>query len=588
MELKVWVDGIQRIICGVTNETTCHDVIIALANAMGQIGRFTLVEKWRDIERPLPPHDFPALALQKWGEYASEVKLHLCQSDSEKKKGSCNKQSKTVDKFSHSFSPPEQSAETSSSIKRSSTFSGARNLNPTPKSHHEKRVSRLQSITENNHSEGLHPLPHSSSFTRPVPSPRCTSSSNRTVSPLDLTSARNIQNNTPVASKSSYNIAHPLPNRPFPNHNIQNGFAKQHHYSNHEHFVPDQSDINNAPFGVRNSIGRSRSPRHRIDDLVAIEHTLEDGNHSHASSLEIEEYDLDRNFPDILRDSNRTDLPSVHTEYMLDHNVEIGLDPEHARLVRLVTAQQDRLKTQESQIDHVNTEIVTLEEKEKEYEEQLQKITTELLMLEQRQREEESEVIQLESVSMEEKLVNSQKQEQDLQLQISQLKSKRLICEKQINDNRFKETQLNKNIADIKNEIKNSEKKVYEEEQGFKVEINQLKEKQAIKQKDCDTIERELQSVDNDLKTLESVYQRKVKEVDKIEEELKEENLKSLEDLTPLESTSEPATTNNGEAILKILEGRLSPRPGTTSSKLNTPQVFINSLSTKNPNGVWV
>ncbi|KAK6191026.1 hypothetical protein SNE40_002776 [Patella caerulea] len=577
MELKVWVDGIQRVICGVTNETTCHDVIIALANAMGRIGRFTLVEKWRDIERALPPHEFPALALQKWGEYAIEVKLHLCQLDSEKKKGNCNKQNKTVDKLSHSFSPPEQPAETSSSIKRSSTFSGAHNLYPTPKSHHEKLVSRLQSITENN-SEGLHPLPHSSSFTQPVPLPRCTLSSNRTVSPLDLTSG----------SKSSYDIMHPLPNHLCPNHNIQNGFAKQHHYSNHEHFVVDQLDINNSPFGVRNSIGRSRSPQHQEDELVAIEHTLEGENHLLDSSLEIEEYDLDRNFPDILRDSNRNDLPFVHTEYKLYHNIEIERDPEHARLVRLVTAQQDRLKTQESQIDHVNTEILTLEEKEKEYEDHLQKITTELLMLEQRQKEEESQVIQLEYAPMEEILVNSQKQEQNLQIQISKLKSKRQICEKQINDNQFKETQLNKNIADVKNEIKDSEKKVYEEEQGFKMEINQLNEKQAIKQKDCDRLEREVQSVDNDFKTLESIYQQKVKEVDKMEEELKEENLKSLEDLTPWESSLEPANTNNGEVILKILEGRLSPKPGTTSSKLNTPQVFINSLSTKNPNGVWV
>lgn len=38
MELKVWVEGIQRIVCGVTETTTCQDVVYALAHATGQTG----------------------------------------------------------------------------------------------------------------------------------------------------------------------------------------------------------------------------------------------------------------------------------------------------------------------------------------------------------------------------------------------------------------------------------------------------------------------------------------------------------------------------------------------------------------------
>lgn len=37
MELKVWVDGVQRIVCGVTEFTTCQEVVIALAQAIGKI-----------------------------------------------------------------------------------------------------------------------------------------------------------------------------------------------------------------------------------------------------------------------------------------------------------------------------------------------------------------------------------------------------------------------------------------------------------------------------------------------------------------------------------------------------------------------
>lgn len=36
MELKVWVDGVQRVVCGVTEATTCQEVVIALAQAIGK------------------------------------------------------------------------------------------------------------------------------------------------------------------------------------------------------------------------------------------------------------------------------------------------------------------------------------------------------------------------------------------------------------------------------------------------------------------------------------------------------------------------------------------------------------------------
>lgn len=35
MEVKVLVDGLPRVVCGVTEETTCQDVVIALAQALG-------------------------------------------------------------------------------------------------------------------------------------------------------------------------------------------------------------------------------------------------------------------------------------------------------------------------------------------------------------------------------------------------------------------------------------------------------------------------------------------------------------------------------------------------------------------------
>ena len=65
MELKVWVEGIQRIVCGVTETTTCQDVVFALAHATGKTGRFTLIERWRNNERPLAPNDNPLKVSKK-------------------------------------------------------------------------------------------------------------------------------------------------------------------------------------------------------------------------------------------------------------------------------------------------------------------------------------------------------------------------------------------------------------------------------------------------------------------------------------------------------------------------------------------
>ena len=121
MELKVWVEGIQRVICGVTETTTCQDVVIALAHATNKTGRFTLIEKWRDNERLLAPAECPLRVLQKWGEYASDVQFILRHSDKSRGRGIG---AKRKEKFLQSLSKPPES-KPGSSIKKSLTFSGA-------------------------------------------------------------------------------------------------------------------------------------------------------------------------------------------------------------------------------------------------------------------------------------------------------------------------------------------------------------------------------------------------------------------------------------------------------------------------------
>ena len=58
MDLRVYVDGVARIICDLTESTTVHDVIIALAKYKGKPGRYSLVEQSFDgSQRTVSPSE---------------------------------------------------------------------------------------------------------------------------------------------------------------------------------------------------------------------------------------------------------------------------------------------------------------------------------------------------------------------------------------------------------------------------------------------------------------------------------------------------------------------------------------------------
>ncbi|KAM4593840.1 ras association domain-containing protein 8-like isoform 2-T2 [Odontesthes bonariensis] len=77
MELKVWVEGVVRVVCGLSLSTSCQDVVIALAKANGQTGRYVLVTKLRGNERHLLPDECPLQHLTQLGQLAAEVQFIL-------------------------------------------------------------------------------------------------------------------------------------------------------------------------------------------------------------------------------------------------------------------------------------------------------------------------------------------------------------------------------------------------------------------------------------------------------------------------------------------------------------------------------
>lgn len=64
-------------VCGLTEDTTCQQVVIALAQALGQPGRYMLREKFKDFERYMMPNECLLETLEKYGEQVKEVQLTL-------------------------------------------------------------------------------------------------------------------------------------------------------------------------------------------------------------------------------------------------------------------------------------------------------------------------------------------------------------------------------------------------------------------------------------------------------------------------------------------------------------------------------
>ncbi|XP_062917624.1 ras association domain-containing protein 8-like [Mobula hypostoma] len=77
MELKVWVEGVQRVVCGVTEDTNCQQVVIALAQAIGQTGRYVLIQSFQGSERQLMPTECPVQLLTACGQSARDIQFIL-------------------------------------------------------------------------------------------------------------------------------------------------------------------------------------------------------------------------------------------------------------------------------------------------------------------------------------------------------------------------------------------------------------------------------------------------------------------------------------------------------------------------------
>ncbi|XP_035252473.1 ras association domain-containing protein 8 [Anguilla anguilla] len=121
MELKVWVDGVVRVVCGLSEETSCQDVVIALAQAIGQTGRYVLIQRLRDTEKQLLANERPLESLAKLGQLGNEVQFFLRRTGPSSSDGPAQSRGPPLPKLSEPEPPKRREP------KKSLTF----NLGPT-------------------------------------------------------------------------------------------------------------------------------------------------------------------------------------------------------------------------------------------------------------------------------------------------------------------------------------------------------------------------------------------------------------------------------------------------------------------------
>ncbi|CAM4735216.1 unnamed protein product [Leuciscus chuanchicus] len=153
MELKVWVDGVVRVVCGLSEETSCQDVVIALAQAIGQTGRYVLIQRLRDTERQLLANERPLESLAKLGQHSSEVQFFL------RRTGPSSSEEQSLHNRTLPHSKPSTSEPKRGLPKKSLTF----NLGPSCSPHTKTKDSRKTPSPEQRAS----PVPHTAYLPAP-------------------------------------------------------------------------------------------------------------------------------------------------------------------------------------------------------------------------------------------------------------------------------------------------------------------------------------------------------------------------------------------------------------------------------------
>ncbi|OWF42946.1 uncharacterized protein LOC110460442 [Mizuhopecten yessoensis] len=657
MELKVRVDGILRVVCGVTETSTCQDVVIALAHAMGKTGRFTLIEKWRENERPLLPDECPVKILQKWGEYATEVQLLLKHSGKQKTDIPPTNQQKENNKPKINLT----SAPRDTGIRKSLTFSGAHHVAPEAARPRQRYLQMGKNLdkheTSSVNSQPILPR-HREVKQNPVygvgvrlkatqggePQPNILplNSHNSVNSDLDprvqlhsQVQGENVyprerthvnpdphpsllQQTGPRTRQAQHRTEHHRVASPY--NNFQQAGGSHSKTTNHSFSHQHSSGITNTHGNVKPSIGSNNNNESSISILPLVQNRVSRPSafqpvpqkpradsldltqpahaigslpvyHARPVNSEVEEYDLDSNFPDVLKNSRKEVLIEEYTMPDDHHNGSalVGVkevlepDPQVVKMQRLVSQQQERIRMQESQLQMIDTELVSLEDEDRQSLDQKHSIGEEMTCLQQTYNQNEAEVVQLAAVSWVD-IINAEKtREKSYRSDILIVKDKTDTCVKDLEINNEKISELEKQVTSEKQELEECRQEQEREITQIRKDAEDVKGELEKGVKTFNTDSKCMEEVEEELKSSDEKKESQSKEVETLEKQIKEVNIQELNMVGKGEKSGK-----NGKAVLQALEGRLSPHPGLGGRKyIASPLSKVLSVS-KNPNGVWV
>ncbi|GIX93687.1 hypothetical protein CEXT_82491 [Caerostris extrusa] len=625
MELKVWVDGIQRVVCGVTEASTCQDVVYALAHATGQTGRFTLVEKWRNSERFLAPQEQPLKVLTKWGEYANDVHFVMRRSTGDQKQSSGNSQSQSNNNkrqhdFLRGFSPSGGSNKQKVSlnnkeIKKSLTFScghgssgSVSSDNSTPPIINECTQPNCETSSNRNikNREGRSKQDLPKGVVRGVPQrPRDSESPNSKIErpkyppsydeavsrssgrfptshlSLATTASSHAQDEESPSSKRPHlaNRADqysPVDRGPSSsqtqNHIRQPNSHKNHLMDQMRDFharSPDITPITSERSSPSRTKSPSRSPEKTSqlsynsisDDSLKLKKTL-------SAKLEIDKQ---------LTNENKNLSPKTCQPE------ELSRDPQYQDLLRLVSLQREKLDNQQAELsqffDVQVYKIIYWEGRLQEQEEKLSVLQEEVCHLERTHHEQEGELIQLDRRSFSEEVELGRQEERTLRSELTLARSQLANCETELLQCRQRIRLLLEEIAEekrVKSLREEQERKEQEEqERHLQSQVDCLQQQLKDKMMESDS-QAATEQAKEELQELDMKLSEKQKEMDILMADIREANLRSLS-LIP---------SDEGKLVL---EGNFYNRPGSTRKIIGSPRQLENAVPTnKNPHGVWV
>ncbi|XP_016943557.4 ras association domain-containing protein 8 [Drosophila suzukii] len=601
MELKVWVEGIQRIVCGVTVNTTCQDVVFALAHATGKVGRFTLIERWRNNERHLAPNENPMKLLLKWGEYANDVQFILQRSENktqqqqqqQQQQNNNNNNNYAVMTTKKPLGPNNNNNKPAPTLqKQKSNVELSYRTKELKKSFGGYDAKQFDNIGIVKGIPQQQPPVSGAPVSPPVvPQEQMPPQDNNNVAPLVPKHEKSLSNpldmtstgSNPPTSANGYNDFYN--NNSSSNQHIYSQLSKssnelrrsspnEMYYNNNNNIV---NNNNNSPELYKqtptiSANGALVPPPYR-DPPPPRNSPMCQGQRlpsSNADTMSNASSSTNPFLSDYDQHSNHNNNSINNNSQAMEEGETMFQATQYNDLLQLIKFQREKITAQQMELQKFDTEIVYLESKERDHAHELEAISREISKADQIFRQGSEQLQTLQYVEEENELVKQQ--EKTLKSEIALLRSKLANCETELLQCKNKMRLLMDDIELEQQQQQQTNRQTVERDFLMEMERIQSEIDQALH--NTDTSNKSTDNLKKELLMIEHAIAEKKRQVEQLVNEMKEVNLQSL-------------TVTTTEEIKHLLEG--PNKQGSSRRIIGSPRQLETAVPTsKNPHGVWV